>query len=67
MNYNIIYKGDKAYQILRDFPASSFQNKDNSTNPQLLGAWVSYLGGNHVLQANNKILICKEIEEATIL
>ena len=64
---NIIYKGENAYKIIREFPTSSFQDKHGNSLPQLLGAWVQYLGGNHVLQANNKIYICETIEDVIIL
>lgn len=67
MTFNIIYKGDNAYQILRAFNISTFQDRYGNSNPQLLGEWVKYLGGDHVLQDQHRLYICKTIEEATIL
>lgn len=67
MNYNIVYNGDTAYKILRKLPIHNFLNKDNQINQQVLGLWVKYLGGNHVLKQEDKFLICEIIEEATII
>lgn len=67
MTSNIIYKGNNAYKVIREFPTSSFQDNKGNPLPQLLGAWVHYLGGDHVLQANNKMYICETIEDAIIL
>ena len=43
MNYNIIYKGGEALEILNEVAIHMFQNKDN------------------------KLLICKTIEDAIIV
>lgn len=67
MNYNIVYNGDTAYKILRKLPIHNFLNRDNQINQQVLGLWVKYLGGNHVLKQEDKFLICEIIEEATII
>ena len=58
---------DKLYQILKSFNPSYFTNKTDEINKKLLGLWVSYLGGDRVVQNNNKFLICKQIEEAQII
>ena len=58
---------DKLYQILKSFNPSYFTNKTDEINKKLLGLWVSYLGGDRVVQNNNKFLICKQIEEAQIV
>lgn len=67
MNYNILYKGDKAYKILNEVFIHNFLNKDNTVNQKVLGMYVNELGGNHVLQKNNTFLICTEIEEAIVI
>lgn len=67
MNYNILYKGDKAYKILNEVFIHNFLNKDNTVNQKVLGMYVNELGGNHVLQKDNTFLICTEIEEAIVI
>ena len=67
MTSNIIYKENNAYQVIREFPTSSFQDKYGNPLPQLLGVWVQYLGGDHVLQTNNRLYICETIKDAVIL
>lgn len=64
---NIVYNGDKAYKILDIVSIHNFANKDGSVNKQVLGMYVSEKKGDHVLQRQNKFLICETIEEAQIL
>ena len=66
MNWNIVYKGDKAYKILDETFIHNFLNSDNSINQRVLGMYVHYKGGDHVLQRDNKFLICETIEDAII-
>ena len=63
---NIIYSNNVAYRILKSINIHHFLNKDQSINKQVLGMYVHEIGGDHVLQQNNKFLICETIEEATI-
>ena len=37
----------------------NFINSDNSVNQRVLGMYVHYKGGDHVLQRGNKFLICE--------
>lgn len=67
LHSNIVYNGDKAYKILDIVSIHNFTNKDGSINKQVLGMYVSEKKGDHVLQRQNKFLICETIEEATIL
>ncbi len=64
---NIVYNGDIAYKILDITSVHNFTNKDGNINRQVLGMYVHEKGGNHVLQRDNKFLICEIIEEATIV
>jgi hypothetical protein len=41
-----------------------FQNKDGSINQQVLGMYVHEWGADRVVMKDNKLLICKTIEEA---
>ena len=69
MEYNIVKHGDKLLQILRDFSPRSFvtDRKSNNLNKELIGLWVNHLGGDSVVQKEDKILICLEIEDAVII
>lgn len=63
---NIIYKDNVAYQILDIISVHNFLNSNNSVNQKVLGMYVHEKGGDHVLQRDNKFLICQTIEEAKI-
>jgi len=67
MNWGIVYKGNNAYKILDEIFIHNFLNSDNSVNQKVLGMYVHYKGGDHVLQRDNKFLICETIEEAVII
>ena len=67
LHYNIIYNGDKAYKILNIVNIINFLNSDGSINRQVLGLYVHEKNGNHVLQRDNKFLICEEIEEGQLI
>jgi len=64
---NIIYKDNIAYQILDIINVHNFLNSNNSVNQKVLGMYVHEKGGDHVLQRDNKFLICQTIEEAQIV
>jgi hypothetical protein len=64
---NIVYNNNIAYKILDIINVHNFLNKDNSVNKHILGLYVHEKGGDHVLQRDNKFLICESIEEATII
>ena len=64
---NIIYNGKKAYKILDITNVHNFLNSDNSINKEVLGLYVHEKRGNHVLQRDNKFLICEEIEDAKVI
>ena len=67
MNYNIIYKDDQAFEILKEISAHMFANKDGSINQQVLGMYVNEVDGDRVLQREGKFLICRTIEEAQVI
>tara|TARA_B110000495_G_C22673441_1_gene397885 strand:+ start:246 stop:452 length:207 start_codon:yes stop_codon:yes gene_type:complete len=67
MHYNIIYKDDNAYKIIREIPTHNFQNKDGSIHQQVLGMYVHELDCDRVFRENNHFLICKKIAEGTII
>ena len=55
MNYNIIYKGGEALEILNEVAIHMFQNKDNSINQRVLGMYVHEKGADRVVQRDNKL------------
>lgn len=64
---NIVYNDNIAYKILDIISIEHFLNKNKTVNKQVLGLYVHEKGGDHVLQRQNKFLICETIEEATIV
>jgi hypothetical protein len=64
---NIIYKDNIAYQILDIVNIHNFLNSNDTVNQKVLGMYVHEKGGDHVLQRDNKFLICQIIEEATVV
>jgi len=64
---NIIYKNGIAYQILDIVNIHNFLNSNDTVNQKVLGMYVHEKGGDHVLQRDNKFLICQIIEEATVV
>jgi len=67
MNKELIEKDGIMYEIVSEVSAHMFLNKDKSINQQVLGLYVNEHQGDRVLQRENKFLICKIIEEATII
>ena len=67
MYCNIIYRDNEALEILHEINAHMFQNRDGSINQQVLGMYVHEWRADRVVMKNNKILICKTIEEAVIV
>ena len=67
MNYNIVYRNGEALEIIKEIYAHMFQNRDGSINQRVLGMYVHELGVDRVVMRDNKLLICKTIEEAVIV
>ena len=59
-----IIRNNIPYDILYRFNKSTFQNKDNTINKKVLGMFVAEIGADKVMEVNNQLLICKEIEDA---
>ena len=67
MYCNIIYRDNEALEILHEINAHMFQNRDGSINQQVLGMYVHEWRADRVVMKNNKLLICKTIDEAVIV
>jgi len=67
MNKELIGKDGILYEVVSEASTHMFLNKDKSVNQQVLGLYVNEYQGDRVLQRENKFLICKIVEEATIL
>jgi hypothetical protein len=69
MEYNLVSHGDKLLQIIRDFNPMYFVTEPNGKemNKELLGMWVNHLECDAVVRKDDKILICRTIEEAQIV
>lgn len=65
--YNLVKIDDVLLQVIRDFNPQYFvTDGSNQMNQKLIGLWVEYLGGDRVVKQNNRILICRTIEDAII-
>jgi hypothetical protein len=67
--YNLITVNDVLLQIIRDFNPEYFvtDKGSNQMNQKLIGLWVQHLEGDRVVRQDNRILICRTIEDATII
>lgn len=67
--YNLIQVNDLMLQVKREFNPSYFITDKNSNhmNQKLIGMWVDHLECDRVVRQNDKILICRTIEEAQIV
>ena len=63
--YKIVSINDTPLEVIRDFTPIYFVTDRNSNqmNQKLIGLWVEYLGGDRVVRKDDRILICKTIEE----
>ena len=65
--YNLVKIDDVLLQVIRDFNPQYFvTDGSNQMNQKLIGLWVEYLDGDRVIKQNNRILICRTIEDAII-
>ena len=60
----LIQQGDDMYTILDVVNRGLFTNSENVINKTQLGYMVKWVGGNHVIQHDNKLLIVEKIEDA---
>ena len=63
----LIKKDGNLYEIIESIPRSNFTNKDQSLNGKVIGLYVKQIGADRVLDRENQVLFCKQIEEAIIL
>ena len=63
--YKIVSINDTPLEVIRDFTPTYFVTDRNSNqmNQKLIGLWGEYLGGDRVVRKDDRILICKTIEE----
>ena len=67
MHYNILFRNGEAIEIVKEIAIHMFQNKDGSINQRVLGMYVHELRADRVVQRDNKLLICKTVEDAIII
>ena len=60
----LIQQGDDMYTILDVVSRNQFVDKNNVINRTSLGYMVKWVGGNHVVQHNDKLLIVEKIQDA---
>ena len=71
---NILYSGDKAYQVVRAISMESCNPKkygidkdDHDSRMKVLKAWVDHSNCDHVLQQQEKFLLCRSIKDVEII
>ena len=60
----LIQQGDDMYTILDVVSRNQFVDKNNVINRTSLGYMVKWCGGGHVVQKDDKLIICSKIEDA---
>ena len=60
----LIQQGDDMYTILEVVSRNKFVDKNNVINRTSLGYMVKWVGGNHVVQHDDKLLIVEKIQDA---
>ena len=63
-NSQIIQQGDELYTIKYVMGRHMCVDKDNVIDKVKLGNMVKWVGGNHVVQHENKLIIVEKIEDA---
>ena len=65
--YNkIIIRNNIPYDVLYQLSPRLFQNRDGNINKKVLGMFVAEVGADKVMEVNNKLLICKIVEDAQL-
>ena len=65
--FHLVRVNDDLLEVIREFNPSYFvtdSNRPNWLNQQLIGLWVHHLDCDRVVRKDNKILICKTVEDA---
>ena len=67
--YNLVKIDGVLLQIIRDFNPHYFVTDKTSDqmNQELIGLWVQHLGGDRVVRKDNRILICRTIQDAEVI
>lgn len=60
----IIVQGEDMFTILQVVNRTQFVDKNNVINRTSLGYMVKWCGGNHVVQHDDKLIICSKIQDA---
>ena len=63
----VIFNEGINYEVLSEIKSNLFLNSDGSMNRKVLGLYVHERGGNKVLLKEDKLLVCKEIEDGIII
>ena len=64
------YVNDRLFEVLKAYKVQQMiipKKHDSRIDQKLLGLYVDFHGGNHVLREGDKLLICREVEDAQII
>ena len=64
------YVNDRLFEVLRSYPPQQMiipKKHESKIDQKLLGLYVDHYGGTNVLREDNRLLICREVEDAQII
>jgi hypothetical protein len=64
------YVNDRLFEVVKSYKVNQMivpKRHPDKIDQQLLGLYVKYHDGNHVLREGDKLLICREVEDAQII
>ena len=64
------YVNDRLFEVVKSYKVSQMvvpKRHEHRIDKELLGLYVDYHRGNHVLREGDNLLICREVEDAQIV
>ena len=64
------YVNDRLFEVVKSYKVSQMivpKRHEHRIDKELLGLYVNYHDANHVLREGDKLLICREVEDAQII
>ena len=64
------YVNNRLFEVLKSYPARQMiipKKHESRIDKKLLDLYVDYYNGGHVLREDDRLLICREVEDAQII
>jgi hypothetical protein len=64
------YVNSRLFEVIKSYPARQMiipKKHESRIDKKLLGLYVDYYNGDHVLREDDRLLICREVEDAQII